>query len=86
MAKLKHLHLQPWSRDRHWFEPGVYHVQDGIISLENITPANVALRKNEVFFLIKEKRMTRMADGLHIGCNLVQEGLVSLRLMFQLAW
>ena len=34
--------------------------------------------------LIKDGRMVRMADGLHIGCDSVEEGLESLRMLLEL--
>ena len=33
--------------------------------------------------MIQENKMVRMADGLHIGCDSVEEGLVSMRMMLQ---
>ena len=49
LAKQKHLHLQPRSQDVQWFEPGVYHVQHGVISLQNVTGDEIGLRRNAVF-------------------------------------
>ena len=59
-SKLKHLHFQPRARDREWFSPGVYSIQDGYIGLENITGDIIGLKRGAVFAEI------RMVETLNV--------------------